>query len=138
MKGERIDARQQPTDRAWFGRSLAAARAGLADAPFAAAWESGSKLSLEQATDEALSVLEAPSVEPSAGAHRGRLSEREIEVVLLIVEGLTNRRIAERLVVAERTVHAHVRNILDKLGLQSRAQVAAWAVREGLVARSVD
>ena len=60
------------------------------------------------------------------------LSPRELEVVALIAQGLTNRQIAERLVISERTTHAHVRNILDKLDLGSRTQVATWAVEHGL------
>ena len=51
----------------------------------------------------------------------------------LLAEGLTNRGIAERLVVSEHTVHRHVTNLLRKLGLPSRAAAAALAVRSGLV-----
>jgi DNA-binding NarL/FixJ family response regulator len=56
------------------------------------------------------------------------LSRRELEVATLVSEGLTNRQIAERLVISERTADRHVSNILAKLGVTSRAQVAAWAV----------
>jgi DNA-binding NarL/FixJ family response regulator len=61
------------------------------------------------------------------------LTQREREVAALIGEGLTSRQIAERLVVAERTVDAHAEHIREKLGLHSRAQIAAWAVDQGLV-----
>jgi non-specific serine/threonine protein kinase len=60
------------------------------------------------------------------------LSSREREVALLITQGLTNREIAEQLVIAERTADTHVTNILNKLGLNSRAQVAAWTVARGM------
>jgi DNA-binding NarL/FixJ family response regulator len=60
------------------------------------------------------------------------LTPRESEVAVLIARGLTNRQIAEELIVSERTADTHVRNILGKLGLASRAQVAAWATRQGL------
>jgi DNA-binding CsgD family transcriptional regulator len=56
----------------------------------------------------------------------GPLSAREREVALLIAEGLTNRRIAEQLVISERTADTHVQHILSKLGLGCRAQIAAW------------
>lgn len=61
-----------------------------------------------------------------------RLSPREQEVLVLVAEGLTNRDIAERLVLSEHTVHRHVTNILRKLGLPSRAAAATLAARNGL------
>jgi DNA-binding NarL/FixJ family response regulator len=59
---------------------------------------------------------------------KGPLTEREQEVVGLIVRGCTNREIAEELVIAEGTAVRHVANILNKLNMKSRAQVAVWAV----------
>jgi non-specific serine/threonine protein kinase len=53
-------------------------------------------------------------------------------VAALVAAGLTNRQIAERLVIAERTAGNHVDHILAKLGFRSRAQIAAWAVTRGL------
>ncbi len=47
-------------------------------------------------------------------------------------DGLTNRQIAERLVITERTVAAHIEHILNKLGFASRHQVATWAVEHNL------
>lgn len=61
------------------------------------------------------------------------LTKREREVLRLLADGLTNRQIAERLVVSEHTVHRHVTNILRKLGLPSRTAAAAHAVRAGLL-----
>jgi DNA-binding NarL/FixJ family response regulator len=61
------------------------------------------------------------------------LSAREREVAVLIAHGLTNRQIAHRLVIAPRTADNHVQHIFDKLGLSSRAQVAAWAAMHGLL-----
>jgi DNA-binding NarL/FixJ family response regulator len=60
------------------------------------------------------------------------LTAREREVLTLIADGATNRQIARRLGVTERTARTHVSNILGKLGLTSRTQAALWAVREGL------
>jgi non-specific serine/threonine protein kinase len=57
----------------------------------------------------------------------GNLTRREREVAYLVARGLTNRQISEELFISERTVHAHVRKILKKLGLRSRAQIAARA-----------
>lgn len=62
------------------------------------------------------------------------LTEREREVLELLVQGVTsNRDLAERLVVSENTIKYHLRNILDKLHVKNRAQVIAYAVRHGLV-----
>jgi DNA-binding CsgD family transcriptional regulator len=64
------------------------------------------------------------------------LSRREREVAVLVARGLANREIARTLVVSERTAENHVQHILAKLGFGSRAQIAAWAVAEGLPARA--
>ena len=61
------------------------------------------------------------------------MTPREREVLILLAKGLTNRQIAERLVVSEHTVHRHVTNILRKLDVPSRTAAAAQAVRAGLV-----
>jgi NarL family two-component system response regulator LiaR len=60
------------------------------------------------------------------------LTGRELEVLLLIAQGRSNREIAEKLVITEMTVRAHVSNILSKLHLASRTQAALYALREGL------
>lgn len=61
------------------------------------------------------------------------LTERETEVLILLGGGLSNREIADELTISERTVRAHVGNVLAKLGLSNRTQAALYAVREGLV-----
>ena len=60
-------------------------------------------------------------------------TSREREVVALIAGGLANRQIAEALTISERTAERHVANLLTKLDLTSRGQIAVWAVRAGLV-----
>jgi len=62
-----------------------------------------------------------------------RLTEREVEVLRLVTAGLRNKEIAARLGISENTAKFHLRNILDKLHAESRAEVAARAVRDGLV-----
>ena len=61
------------------------------------------------------------------------LTPRQREVATLIALGLTNRQIAERLVISLRTADNHVQHIFDKLGLSSRAQVAAWIATRGML-----
>jgi two-component system, NarL family, response regulator LiaR len=60
------------------------------------------------------------------------LTERELEVLQLVAQGLSNQDIARRLVIGERTVATHVRNILSKLHLASRTQAALYAIRAGV------
>jgi non-specific serine/threonine protein kinase len=61
------------------------------------------------------------------------LSQREWDVAMATAEGLTNREIAVRLSISERTVETHLLHIRTKLDLRTRAQVAAWAVEQGRV-----
>ena len=60
------------------------------------------------------------------------LTEREVEILQFVAQGLTNDEIAEKLVVSERTVRTHVSNILAKLELANRTQAALYALKEGL------
>ena len=69
----------------------------------------------------------------SRGQGKADLTTREVEVVRLVGAGRSNKEIASRLGITERTARTHVSNSLGKLGLASRTQAALWAVREGLV-----
>ena len=74
-----------------------------------------------------------PSGAGAAADGADRLTERELEVLRLVTEGLRNKEIAARLGVSENTAKFHLRNILEKLHAESRTELAARAVREGLV-----
>ena len=67
--------------------------------------------------------------EPVRAAGGLELSRREREVAQLVARGLSNREIAERLYLSERTIDNHVHRILDKLGFDSRVQIATWLTR---------
>lgn len=83
--------------------------------------------------DEAIAYALGPaSDQPAPDAPRQRtapLTPRELEVADLVAEGLTNREIAQRLVVGRRTVDTHVEHILAKLNFTARSQIAAWVIR---------
>jgi len=75
------------------------------------------------------------SPDAEAQVDAGPLSRREREVAAMVAAGLTNREIATRLFIAERTAEGHVERIRNKLGVRSRTEVATWAVGHGLVGR---
>ncbi|HIN25564.1 MAG TPA: response regulator transcription factor, partial [Dehalococcoidia bacterium] len=60
------------------------------------------------------------------------LTEREVEVLKLVAQGLSNHEIGETLVIADRTVSKHVSSIIEKLHVSNRTQVALYALKEGL------
>jgi predicted ATPase/DNA-binding CsgD family transcriptional regulator len=104
----------------------AIACAGLGRAAFDAVVARGRGMSLEQLLAE-LSEAPVPAGPAPAGSRPaavGILTQRERDVADLIIEGLTNRQIGDRLVIAERTVDTHVQHILAKLGCATRTQVA--------------
>jgi non-specific serine/threonine protein kinase len=93
----------------------------------------------DEAIAHAMGASERPA-RPAPGAPAGPpsppgtpLTPREREVAVLIARGLSNREIAQALVITRRTADTHVMNILTKLELHARAQVAAWAVEHGLI-----
>ncbi len=103
----------------------AAARKRLGDHAFDAAYDKGRAMTAEEAV--ALALGRSAPARRERLQHPGGLTGREVQIVLGIAEGLTNRQIAERLAISERTVDAHVQNIRNKLGMDKRAQIAAWA-----------
>jgi LuxR family transcriptional regulator, maltose regulon positive regulatory protein len=110
---------------------IALGRTDAAEREAGAALGSLLELGADAEAGRAKRLLDASGGVPSA---LPKVTAREREVLGLLAEGLTNRQIAERLVVSEHTVHRHVTNILRKLDLPSRSAAAAHAVRAGLLA----
>ncbi|WP_143020206.1 ATP-binding protein [Sinosporangium album] len=98
----------------------------LTPAAYADAVSAGRALPTDEIVAYALGPSDSPALTPGPSLW-APLSPREREVAELVADGLTNRQIAQRLVVARRTVDTHVEHILAKLGFSGRAQVAAWA-----------
>ena len=102
---------------------------------YAQAWAVGSAMSLDGAIEHAQAVLQSlygPPLQPERKKTESLLSHREEQVARLVTEGLSNREIGKRLYISERTVASHIEHILNKLNFGSRAQIAAWAVGQGL------
>jgi len=88
-------------------------------------------MSLEAALADAVSATGRAPLR-ARGHSDSPLTARELEVASLVARGSSNREIATALVIGERTAESHVSNILVKLGLKTRVQLAAWAVARGI------
>jgi DNA-binding NarL/FixJ family response regulator len=78
-------------------------------------------------------VAAAGLASPGRASRPGGLSEREVEVLRLVARGLSNREVAERLVVSPRTAEHHVQHIYAKIGVSSRAAAALFAMEHALL-----
>jgi two-component system NarL family response regulator len=83
-------------------------------------------------TAKLLAEFNTLAMRAEGGEGERRLTRRESEILGLLAQGLSNKQIAAQLVISQNTVKNHVRNILEKLRLRSRAEAAAFAVREEL------
>jgi predicted ATPase/DNA-binding CsgD family transcriptional regulator len=100
--------------------------AALGERRFQADFEAGQRLSRDAAIRLALGEPTPVAAAESGGAESSPLSKREAEVAQLVADGLSNKQIGAQLFISEHTVDSHVRHILNKLGFNSRAQIAAW------------
>jgi non-specific serine/threonine protein kinase len=123
-----------PIDQLDYDRSLASARAELDAAAFDEAWKEGQALPLDQACAEAVGLgAKAESMVPKALPYPGGLTAREVEVLRLVAQGLTNFKVATELVISPRTVNTHLGSIYRKLNTSSREVAASFALEHGLV-----
>jgi non-specific serine/threonine protein kinase len=109
----------------------AKARDALGQPAFEAAVQRGKRLTL----DEALAYVlgEQPPPAPSTAPvvpELSQLTRREREVATLVARGMSNKDVAAKLVIAQRTAEAHVEHILTKLGFTSRNQITAWIAEQ--------
>lgn len=104
-------------------------RRALGDRAFDAAVRQGTGLTLDEAVAFAVDDRLPEEAPPERSATD--LTPREQEVADLVAQGLTNKAIADRLVISQRTVQGHVEHTLAKLGFNSRTQIAAWVVEQG-------
>jgi DNA-binding NarL/FixJ family response regulator len=112
-----------------------AAQTALDIVTFDQAWTAGQALSLEQAIAEALELAikaELAAVNTRSTPPAG-LTPREVEVLRLVAQGLTNFKVASELVISPRTVNTHLSNIYRKLKTSSREVATRFALEHGLV-----
>jgi predicted ATPase/DNA-binding NarL/FixJ family response regulator len=120
---KRMEAKQGPLWDNLLRESVEALLKTMSEGALAKARARGAALSV---TDALLVIKgERPASAPPPG--RSPLTKRELEIAHLVAQGLSNRQIAERLVISKRTADSHLEHILTKLGFISRAQIAAWA-----------
>jgi predicted ATPase/DNA-binding CsgD family transcriptional regulator len=119
-------ARVMPFLAPLMGQAQESAIAALGASRFEAECKAGSRLSRDAAVRLALGEPGHVGAAAPDSAGPGLLAKREAEVARLVADGLSNKEIGARLFISEHTVDSHVRSILNKLGCNSRAQIAAW------------
>jgi len=120
-----------PADQAWEAATEAAARAALGAAAWTATWTAGQALSTAALLADLAEGGAAPS--PARPVYPHGLTTREVDVLRLVAAGLTDNQIAEQLVLSRRTVHSHLHNAYQKIGVTTRAAATRVALAEGLV-----
>jgi DNA-binding CsgD family transcriptional regulator/tetratricopeptide (TPR) repeat protein len=129
-----------PVYRVGYESSVTAARTQLGEEVFAEAWAEGRAMTPEQVlavqTPGTKPISESSSSTPptkSTPTYPAGLTAREVEVLRLVAQGLTDAQVAEQLVISPRTVNTHLTSIFNKLGVNSRASAARFAVEQHLV-----
>src|SRR6266849_4551721 len=120
-----------PVYLADYEQAMAAARSHLGEKAFAAAWTEGRTMTPDQAL-AARGPVTIPNPTLSAHTYPDGLTARELEVIGLVAQGLSDVQVAEQLVISPRTVHAHLSSIYSKLGINSRSAATRYAIEHKL------
>jgi DNA-binding NarL/FixJ family response regulator len=130
-----------PVYRPEYECSVAAARTHLGEKAFAAAWAQGRAMTWEEALavrEPAMTSTPVPAKQSSPPvmarvSYPDGLTAREVEVLRLVAQGLSDIQVAEQLVISPRTVHAHLSSIYGKLSITSRNAATRYAIERQLV-----
>jgi DNA-binding CsgD family transcriptional regulator len=124
-----------------YERAVSLARLHLGEKAFSTAWEEGRTMSLEQVLTAPAPAILLPSTSAGAGATPFRrrvvsypagLTAREVEVLRLVAQGLTDAQVAQALVISRRTVNAYLTTIYSKIGVSSRVAATRYAMEHRL------
>jgi predicted ATPase/DNA-binding CsgD family transcriptional regulator/uncharacterized protein HemY len=133
-----------PADKPHYDRMLLTLRRSLGVTAFDTAWEKGRQMALQEIIDSASApALTASGVADLSNAQAdkmkyGGLTPRERETAVLIAHGKSNREIAAEMTVRVKTIETYVTRILNKLGFDTRVQIATWALQIGLTESDTD
>jgi len=127
-----------PVYRADYEQAVAASRTQLGEQSFAAAWAEGRSMTPEQvlAVRGAVIVPVQPQAIGSVKSlltYPDGLTAREVEVLRLVAQGLSNAEIADQLIISLLTVKAHMRSLYNKLGISSRSAATRYAIEHHLL-----
>src|SRR6266487_394524 len=137
---EKTGVPMAPIERPDYEHSVAAARSHLGERAFAATWAEGRRMTLEQVLPAftalpppiaAKPVLAPPTMKPVISPDG--LTTREVEVLRLVAQGLTDAQVAEKLVISPRTVNSHLKSIYSKIQVSSRSAATVYALAHHLV-----
>ena len=112
--------------RPQHAQSVAAATESLGQTAFDAAFERGRAMTIDEGAAFAVDGKPPPKPALAAKPAHALLTGRQLDIARLVAADLSNKQIAARLFLSERTVETHITNILNKLGLNSRTQISRW------------
>ncbi len=142
MLRETVGAPIPPVERTFYEQSVEAARTQLGKKRFAIEWAKGRAMTIEQALPfqkpvalSASAVTVAPSSPPTKPSFLSPdgLTAREVEVLRLVAQGLTDVRVAEQLIISPHTVNTHLKAIYGKIGVNSRSAATRYAIEHQLL-----
>jgi predicted ATPase/DNA-binding CsgD family transcriptional regulator/Tfp pilus assembly protein PilF len=127
-----VAARMDPSDKEEYERCISGARGKLGDDAFNTLWAEGKSAGWETVVAAPETEVDVPQEKAPSPAH-AVLSPRELDVLRLLAEGISDIQIAERLFLSKHTINAHLRNVYSKLGVTSRSAATRYAIEQDIL-----